>query len=716
MAGSKEKSLILQNDCVTVNFEVDENGRIFLRDVLPAGATRRPSASKYFEDQSLHFIQARLAGEGNPTFKTSKALVGTGIGERLVYVSHEKRRDEQSGSTILDIELTDKTSGVDVVAHVSIFDGLPILRCSCTIKNVSEKDIVITQISSLAIGGMANAKEWWHDYQVSIANNTWFREAQWVDMSLPSIGVDDTGLYEIADPHVASMQFFSLSNGSTFSTQGHLPMGVLKRVDDTETWLWQIESNGPWRWEIGEYKDNLYLAAGGAISNDHGWRHSLAPGETFTSPPVAMCHVYGTQESAFQALTKYRRVIIRKHQDHQKLPIIFNDYMNCLAGDPTDEKILALADPAAKAGAEYFVIDAGWYSDDKDWWDDVGLWEPSTKRFPMGFDKLLETLKKKNLIPGLWIEPEVIGARSVMAKVLPDDAFFQRNGVRVVEKSRYHLDYRHPAVIKRMNEVVDNLVQTYGVGYFKFDYNIEVMEGTDVNASSPGSGFVGHMRAYLQWIESLLDRYPGLVMEHCSSGAQRMDYGMLSVNTLQSTSDQQDPVRYAAISAAIHTAVVPEQGASWAYPQGDWSDEINALTVVNSLLGRIHLSGRLDLMNAKQLQIIEEGMEVYRGIRSDIPSAVPFWPLGLSKWHDKWLAVGLMPEHQKYAYLAVWRRGGGEDCSLPILHLQDRKDVDVELLYPRTFPSEASWDQLSSSVKVHLSPSICARLYKIAPH
>jgi hypothetical protein len=35
--------------------------------------------------------------------------------------------------------------------------------------------------------------------------------------------------------------------------------------------------------------------------------------------------------------------------------------MNCLWGDPTEEKELPLIDAAAEAGCEYFVIDAGWY-------------------------------------------------------------------------------------------------------------------------------------------------------------------------------------------------------------------------------------------------------------------------------------------------------------------------------------------------------------------
>lgn len=41
--------------------------------------------------------------------------------------------------------------------------------------------------------------------------------------------------------------------------------------------------------------------------------------------------------------------------------------------DPDEAEITSLLDPVAPCGAEYFVIDTGWYSDDGDWWDDVGL-------------------------------------------------------------------------------------------------------------------------------------------------------------------------------------------------------------------------------------------------------------------------------------------------------------------------------------------------------
>ena len=53
-------------------------------------------------------------------------------------------------------------------------------------------------------------------------------------------------------------------------------------------------------------------------------------------------------------------------------PIVFNDYMNTLMADPTAERLSTLIPAAARTGAEVYCIDAGWHSDDTDWWDDVG--------------------------------------------------------------------------------------------------------------------------------------------------------------------------------------------------------------------------------------------------------------------------------------------------------------------------------------------------------
>ncbi|CZR35765.1 uncharacterized protein FPRO_00112 [Fusarium proliferatum ET1] len=701
-----------QTTSLTINFVKNEFGAICLYEILPLNHRHQKSASPLFASSELPIVSVRLNGEGNTNDKTAKSLVGGYLSSRLKYKSHQQSHDADMQR--LDIHSEDEKARISVTAHLSVYRDVPVLRSAVTIRNESKSsDVIVTQISSLTIGGLTTrSNEWNKNYALRTATNSWFREAQWRKHSLPDIGIDKNGICELHDGHSGSQATYGLQNRGSFSTGSYLPMGILESESNSDTWAWQIEHNGSWRWEIGDYKDSVYIAAGGPTKADHDWRHTLCPGDSFTSPPVSLTRVSGCFQDAIHALNDYRRRIIRPHDDNKRLPIIFNDYMNCLMGDPDEDKIEALLDPVAQSGAEYFVIDAGWYADDSNWWDDVGLWEPSKRRFPSGFKTLMDKIKSKGLIPGLWLEPEVVGVRSAVGERLPEDAFFHENGQRVVERGRFQLDYRHPEVRAWMTSVVDRLVVHYGAGFFKFDYNIEVIQGTDApGPSSAGANQLLHQRCYLDWVRSLLDKHPNLVIENCSSGAQRMDYAMLSVHSLQSTSDQQDPILYAAIAAALPTCVLPEQSASWAYPQPEWSDELNAFTVVNSLLGRVYLSGRIDRLSPSQMELIIEGMDVYKMIRQHLVTAHAIWPLGLPRWHDDWISLGL--ETDNGLYLSVWRRSGSCSMEIPLPRLAGSCNVQVNVLYPKRLPTQAIWNEGHDILELKFPETRCARVLHI---
>lgn len=102
------------------------------------------------------------------------------------------------------------------------------------------------------------------------------------------------------------------------------------------------------------------------------------------------------------------------------------------------------------------------------------------------------------------------------------------------------------------------------------------------------------------WLDAVLERHPDLVIENCASGAMRADYGLLSRLEIQSTSDQQQPLRYPPIAAGALMAVLPEQAGNWAYPQPSMSQEEIAFTMVTGLSGRLYLSGRIDAMDEHQ--------------------------------------------------------------------------------------------------------------------
>ncbi|MBL0888607.1 alpha-galactosidase [Myceligenerans sp. I2] len=440
---------------------------------------------------------------------------------------------------------------------------------------------------------------------------------------------------------------------------------------------WQVEHNGAWRAELSvrlaaDDAEALVLGLFGPTDDDHSWTRTLAPGDSFTSVPASVAGSGAGWQDALGAMTWHRRAL---HQRPREPVVVFNDYMNTLMGDPTTERLLPLITAAARAGAEYFCIDAGWYDDGGDWWDSVGLWEPSATRFPDGgLRRVVDAIRDAGMVPGLWLEPEVVGVRSPLARSLPDEAFLQRHGVRLTEHGRHLLDLRHRDVVKHLDEVVDRIVDEYGVGYLKLDYNVTPGVGTDLDADSAGDGLFRQNQAHLDWIDGVLDRHPELVVENCASGAMRADYALLSRLDLQSTSDQQNPLLYPPIAVGALVGIAPEQAANWAYPQPDMTDEQIVFTLCTGLAGRLYLSGCLDGMSGAQASLVGRGVELARQWSARLTEAVPFWPLGLPGWDSPLLAAGLRGRDE--SLVVVWWRGAGATT----VEL-DVPPGDVEIVY-----------------------------------
>src|SRR5439155_4577020 len=134
---------------------------------------------------------------------------------------------------------------------------------------------------------------------------------------------------------------------------------------------------------------------------------------TYETVPASVALEADAGPTSGAALTRFRRASAGVRM-HAAGAVVFNDYMNTVNGDPSAEVLHPLIDAAGDSGAEYFVIDAGWYADNGDWWDEVGEWQPSTRRFPGGISEVLEHIRRRGMVPGLWLEPEVVGTNSPM--------------------------------------------------------------------------------------------------------------------------------------------------------------------------------------------------------------------------------------------------------------------------------------------------------------
>jgi alpha-galactosidase len=652
-------------------------------------------------------VEVLVAGAGRA--RASHRFSETEAGGRLAFAGSEQART--GVWHMLRIDQRDPLSGLAVQTCFRSADGVGACQVHTRVTNHGPAPVLLLGVTSFATSLLGHPVE---RLDLIRGDGEWLGEGRWSRRPLRE---------SIADLNLAlhgqhgKGALAAVSHGS-WSTGAHAPTGALVDRATGYAMLWQIEHNGPWRWEVGERLDGAYLALLGPTDLDHQWQQRLAPGESFTTVPVSVAVSDQDLPGAVAALTAHRRALLRPHPDRAALPVVFNDYMNTLMGNPTTGALLPLIDAAAETGAEVFCIDAGWYDNGTAWWDSVGEWQPSQTRFPRGIEEVLTRIRDRGMVPGLWLEPEVVGVRSPIADKLPPEAFWQRDGVRLVEHGRHHLDLRHPRAVAHLDEVTDRLVEQLGVGYLKLDYNVNPGPGTDLAADSAGAGLLGHNRAYLAWLDRLLDRHPDLILENCASGGMRADYALLSRMQLQSTSDQQDYLRYPPIAAAAPMSILPEQSASWAYPQPDMSDEELAYAVCTGMLGRLYLSGHLDLMRPEQRRLVAGGVVAWRALRHELARAIPFWPLGLPGWSDGWVSLGLRPDTGGAGptYLMCWRRPGAPRelrCEIP--HLAGR-GVRAEIAYPAGLaPWATSWDAGSGLLALDAGePTPAARLIRLS--
>lgn len=685
----------IEENQIKLVFEILENGSVSFLHCQRTGFREEDVQENQKDWYRLAEIQ--IAGEDQDDHHGSK-YTGTMPGRRLVYSGMQDERNERGRK--LEIYQKDPVTGLLVTSHMQFTGTSNVMESWVSVMNEGKEEQVLTYVSSFALTGLTKSayKPWDLAAKLSIPSNTWYGEFQWRDYTLPELGLSKVFHY--------STKRLSYSATGTWNSHEYLPMGYVSNEETGEGWYFSILHNGSWHWEISDIKDALYLQVSGPAEAENHWSERLKPQETFTTVPAAIAMTVEGFEDAVMEMTQYRRLCRRENEDNKVLPVIFNDFMNCLGGDPTEEKEYPLIDAAGEAGCEYYTIDAGWYANGS-WWSRVGEWEPSHIRFPNGLDKVLSYIREKGMIPGLWLELEVMGIHCPIAAEKPDNWFFCRHGKRVIDHGRYQLDYRNQEVRSFADEVIRRLVEDYGAGYIKMDYNINAGIGTELYAYSVGAGLLAHNRAYLSWLDEIFRKYPELIIENCGSGGMRINDALLARHSIQSSSDQTDYLRYAVIAAAAPAAVPPEQNAVWSYPLTDGDKEQTAFNMVNAMMMRIHQSGHLANISKENLSLIQEGIACYKTYRESLKESYPFWPMGLPKFEDKWIVLGLRTE--KGALLAVWNRGEEETISFS---LKGIPVSSLEKVYPNSLPCKHRYYEESEILTVR-QPEKSARLYRI---
>jgi len=239
----------------------------------------------------------------------------------------------------------------------------------------------------------------------------------------------------------------------------------------------------------------------------------------------------------------------------------------------TTETLLRMIDDAAAMGLEMFVLDDGWFALDYPRDSDrqgLGDWEVNTNKIPEGIDYVASYAHSKGLKFGIWIEPEMANPKSNLAKAHPD--WIVRSPGREIYEARHQwlLDLSNPEVQDFVFGVFDNTMQlSKNIDYIKFDSNRPVYSyGSDYLGKDQSKFYVDYVQGLYNVMRRVREKYPDTIVQCCSSGGARVDYGSLKYFNEYWASDDTDAMErikiqygtslfYPACTIASHVSAVP---------------------------------------------------------------------------------------------------------------------------------------------------------------
>ena len=274
----------------------------------------------------------------------------------------------------------------------------------------------------------------------------------------------------------------------------------------------------------------------------------LEPGETFTTPRLALCMSNEGLGGVSRNFHRWARHEGWLHQGDKTREILLNSWEGVVF-NVNEKGMFQMMEDIKEMGGELFVMDDGWFGDKYQRNDDkstLGDWMVDRKKLPGGVKPLVDKAKSLGIHFGIWIEPESANTISEFYEKHPDWVLQEkgrelkqgRGGTQVL------LDMCNPKVQDFVFKLVDNLMtENPDIAYIKWDANCSLQNygSTYLPAQKQSHIYIEYHRGLLKTLERIRAKYPRLVIQDCSSGGGRVNYGLLTYFEEFWPSDNNDP-------------------------------------------------------------------------------------------------------------------------------------------------------------------------------
>ena len=492
----------------------------------PACSLRKENGSHIFE---FHYVSHSI-------YKGKKGIEG------LPAMWCENEDDMES----LEVVLEDHVSSTQLTLYYTICTSLPVIARHTRIIQLGSSSITIERAMSTNLDLIDDA---WEMVQLSGA---WSRE-RYVSSAPLRKGVQS--IYSMRGHSSAQFNpFIALKRKECNETSGEC-IGVTLLYSGSFLACVEVDNYHVSRVQIGIHPDCFE------------W--TLKNGESFDTPEAIMVYSQQGLNSMSQSFhTLFNDHLVRGKYRHHDRPILINNW-EATYFDFDEEKIVRIAQTAAKAGIELFVLDDGWFGERNDDHRGLGDWYVNLNKLPHGIKGLSKRIHDLGMNFGLWIEPEMVNMDSDLYRAHPDWVMTDPDYVPCHGRNQYVLDFSRNEVVDAIFDQLDRVLHGADVNYIKWDMNRTMSEVYSISHDAQSQGRVMHeyILGVYRLYEKLIEKYPDILFESCASGGGRFDAGMLYYAPQAWTSDDSDAVERLKI----------QYGTSYVYPPSCMGAHVSAV-------------------------------------------------------------------------------------------------------------------------------------------
>jgi alpha-galactosidase len=564
------------------------------QDLIPARG--RPEHASFDSPETMTNVE--YPGWGGRQYNEPCLKVTRADGVRdlvLKYASHEIR-----GNTI---DITLKDIEVDVSARLSytVFPRTDIIRKQAQIQNRTSQVITVESAQS----GV------WHvprgeGYRLSYLFGRWAGETQLVREPI----------------HQGKKVLESRRGNTSHQLNPWFAIDEGGRADEQQgrVWFGAIGWSGNWKLTVEQTPAQQIRVVGGY--NDFDFSYPLKPGEKLSTPPFYAGFTESGFGEASRLLHRFERDEILPARSRERLrPVLYNSWYVTLF-DVNEAGQTALAEKAAKIGAELFVIDDGWFGERNDDRAGLGDWYVNPKKFPNGLKPLIEHVNRLGMEFGLWVEPEMVNPNSELHRKHPDWVMNFPGRPRSESRNQLVLNMARDDVKEHLFTALDKLLTENKIGYIKWDMNRHFSEPgwPEAPAETQKTIWIKYVSNVYEIFDRLRARHPQLEIEACSGGGGRADLGILERVEQVWTSDNTEAFDRLTIQEGFTFAYPPKVMMQFVTDVPDFNNRSTPLQYrfLVGMQGSLAIGSNLNRWSPADFDLAAKMVAYYKQIRKTV--------------------------------------------------------------------------------------------------